>query len=1220
MKLDYSSASFHKCYEPEPEKHEAYINSDTMALGSLKPDICKESSLGYLFRPHFHPYVDELIERLEKGSVNKLQAADTECPEGPLRVRSNTTKVRMEDGFTGTLPEGTDIRIVESNALMQVGHPLTLGLSIGTEIIVDDVSVEIKLPDGTGRTYERDAKGTLIGIERERALFDVEFFEETYAPTGLVATPYPLKEIDFASDGAYAVYNWELFYHAPLTIAIHLSRNQRFEDAQRWFHYIFDPTDDSDGPTPERFWKVKPFQYREVILIEKILESLHTETDSELRKQTEGCINEWAKRPFRPHLVARFRQTPYMFKAVMAYLDNLIAWGDSLFRQDTRESINEAMQIYVLAAKLLGERPQAIPKKGSVRPQTYNNLKEDLSILGNALVDIEAAFGWDITPPPIAGADRGAYLALRSIGHALYFCVPRNDKLIGYWDTVADRLFKIRNSLNIHGIFRQLPLFQPPIDPALLAKAAAAGLDVGAVVSGINQPLPLVRFLLLVQKALEICQEAKSLGNGLLAAIEKEDNEALAVLRAGHEQIILELTKTLKYGQWQEAIKAREGLGKSLSATVHRLTHYAKMLGRTDEEIAGLLKLPTDVTIDTFGLDTLDEDNLADETYEQGEAEFADIQGETVSYDIAPNETSISGENLAGGKKVNRHEMDELRNLESAHEEEKTALRLERVASLLSLIPQFDAEMEPMGVGAATGFGGVQLSTMMNFLASLARTESAEKSYEAARSAKIGTYQRREQEWAHQINLAAGEINQTIKQLRASQIREFVAKKDYKNQEKQIELSAEIQRFLKGEEIALGDKKHRKTTTQAFYVWLRREVKGLYGEYFQYAFDVAKKAERALQHELGEPSASFLTFGYLAGKEGLLAGEKLYLDIKRMEMAYHDQNRREYELTKHVSLQQIAPLALMQLRATGSCTLALPEALFDMDCPGHYFRRIKSVALSIPCVTGPYSSVNCTLTLCKSSIRKNAQLFENDRYGRTGSEDPRFSDHFGSMQSIITSSAQNDSGLFESNLNDERYLPFENSGVISEWGLELPANPSKSEPCQFDYNTISDVILHIRYTAREGGKPLRTSALTHLSQLIDKAEAAGSTRLFSVRHEFSSAWALFKGIEMGAETFAPLTIELREEHYPFWAKGHLEAVVKVEILAKTTDGIDIFEDIDENGAGTGRSDSLSQKHLGNLYGSEIDILPASPIGPYTLYFSSNEIEDLWLALTFGKTE
>ena len=36
--------------------------------------------------------------------------------------------------------------------------------------------------------------------------------------------------------------------------------------------------------------------------------------------------------------------------------------------------------------------------------------------------------------------------------------------------TVADRLFKIRHCMNIQGVVRQLPLFEPPIDPALLVR------------------------------------------------------------------------------------------------------------------------------------------------------------------------------------------------------------------------------------------------------------------------------------------------------------------------------------------------------------------------------------------------------------------------------------------------------------------------------------------------------------------------------------------------------------------------------------------------------------------------------------------------------------------------------------------------------------------------------------------------------------------------------
>src|ERR1700716_1886577 len=48
----------------------------------------------------------------------------------------------------------------------------------------------------------------------------------------------------------------------------------------------------------------------------------------------------------------------------------------------------------------------------------------------------------------------------------------RHDKMLGYWDTVAARLFKIRHCMNIEGIVRPLALFDPPLDPGMLVKAA----------------------------------------------------------------------------------------------------------------------------------------------------------------------------------------------------------------------------------------------------------------------------------------------------------------------------------------------------------------------------------------------------------------------------------------------------------------------------------------------------------------------------------------------------------------------------------------------------------------------------------------------------------------------------------------------------------------------------------------------------------------------------
>ena len=1030
-----------------------------------------------------------------------------------------------------------------------------------------------------------------------------DFFDAAYKPnTALVQRPYPVKDLDFTSSGAYAVYNWELFFHVPITIAIHLSKNQRFAEAQRWFHFLFDPTDDSEGPTPERFWKVRPFQTTDVQKIEEILVNLVTGADEALRNETIHSIEAWKAAPFRPHVIARYRQQAYMYKTVMAYLDNLIAWGDSLFRQDTGEAIDEALMVYVLAANILGPRPLPVPKKGTVRPQTYANLRSDLAQFGTVMRDMEPDLPFDLMPFPTADAgDNDRLATLRSLGKALYFCVPRNDKLLSYWATVADRLFKIRNSLNFQGIFRQLALFEPPIDPAMLARAAAAGLDVGAIVNGLNQPLPLVRFVFLVQKAAEIVQEVKYLGNNLLSAMEKEDGEAMALLRAKHERVVMEMVEHVRYGQLQEAIKSREGLLQTLALAVQRYSYYERQLGKKADEIEKAIP----------AISELDKDSLAKMKFAMKESE---VGLREIEVDIAQDLSS------AGGKKMSTHELQEMQTMETARNLQDEAAGLNMIAKFLSLIPEFGAQAEPMGVGAAIKFGGQALAMQLSLAADGLTTSADQFSYQASKTAKIGSYARRELDWTFQSNLAAGEITQIFKQIRGAEIRQAIAELELKNHRQQIKHAEEIERFLNEE----GTEKIGKKTNKALYVWMKREVKGLYAQCFHFAFDIAKKAERALQHELGNPQLSYLQFGYLAGKEGLLAGEKLYLDIKRMEMAYHDLNQREYELTKHVSLSQVNPLALLQLRATGRCTVMLPEALFDMDGPGHYFRRIKTVAVSIPCVCGPYTSVNCTLTLLKSSIRKT-QVLRDGAYAREDAEDDRFSDYFGSLQSIVTSSAQNDSGLFETNLRDERYLPFENSGAVSEWQLQLPANPGIGEPPQFDYDTISDVILHVRYTAREGGGLLRNGAIAHVKELIKAAQAMGSVRLFSVRHEFPSEWAKFQSQAPAASQRFELKINLLPEHYPFWSKDRLNGVTRVDILGQSTQkpvpgSVEVADKLDKNDA-TAKTDILSKDSaLGNLLvGKLTNIgLPTKPDGELKLFVDSNAFSDFWLAVTWNE--
>ena len=365
--------------------------------------------------------------------------------------------------------------------------------------------------------------------------------------------------MDFTPDGAYSPYNWELFFHAPLLIANSLSKNQRFEEARDWYHFIFNPIGVESavpgGSAMSKYWITKPFfettdpQYVQQ-RIDNILRMLAGDTSvpgfsAQAKKELEDQVLDWRTNPFEPHRIANYRTVAYQKTVVMKYLDNLIAWGDYLFRQDSMESINEATQLYILAAEILGPRPKKIPPQAKPPVESFNELETEFDKFSNALVEVE-----NLVPPLPGNGPDGADPAPLPM---LYFCIPQNDKLLGYWDTVADRLYKIRHCMNIEGVVRQLALFEPPIDPGALVKAVAGGVDISSALADLNAPLPLYRFNVLLQKANEVCNDVKALGGALLAALEKKDAEALGLLRQSQEIRLLEAVKAVREKQIEEA-------------------------------------------------------------------------------------------------------------------------------------------------------------------------------------------------------------------------------------------------------------------------------------------------------------------------------------------------------------------------------------------------------------------------------------------------------------------------------------------------------------------------------------------------------------------------------------------------------------------------------------------------------------------------------------------
>jgi hypothetical protein len=371
---------------------------------------------------------------------------------------------------------------------------------------------------------------------------------------------------------------------------------------------------------------------------------------------------------------------------------------------------------------------------------------------------------------------------------------------------------------------------------------------------------------------------------------------------------------------------------------------------------------------------------------------------------------------------------------------------------------------------------------------------------------------------------------QNGRQILTSLIAEQIARHEHLTIKQQIANSQEVNQFLQD-----------KFTNEELYLWMQGEVSRLFYQYYRFAFDTARKAELAMKRDLMRPEVdaqTFVQFNYWdGGRKGLLCGEALHFDVKRMELAYHDNNKRELELTRHISVRQLNPLALLSLKTSNTCTVDVPEWLYDRDCPGHYLRRIKSVAVSIPSVVGPYTSLNCTLTLLGSSIRKSALLADGE-YARQGFEDIRFVDYPGGGQSMVTSTGNNDPGMFEpAQRGDERYFWFEGAGAISTWKLELPMSYRA-----FDYSTIADVILHIRYTARQGIDKVK------VGQALDDVFAAvpGATfgLLFSLTHDFPVEWSTF------VNSAADFSAVISRDYFPYFTQEKAVTITSFEIYGK----------------------------------------------------------------------
>jgi hypothetical protein len=909
----------------------------------------------------------------------------------------------------------------------------------------------------------------------------------------------------------YANYHWELGYHLLHAIADIHHQNGRYDEELVMLRYILDPSSTDDVPAPARFWKFLYFRNNPYGNGAPVLQTL---SDPSL-DQTPiiNSYNAAMMTPFQPFAVARARTVCFQYFTVMKLLDCYVAKTDSLMANPTIETVNEATQWIIRAANLLGPRPQQIPSLGTTAAMSYNDLgpKSQRDALGDALVNLEGQFPFNLTTSsaqPSAG--NGPVLG---VGRTLYFCIPEDQTLLGYWDTVEDRLNKIRACENLAGQVQLMPLFDPPIDPGLLVAAVAAGLDIAAAIAGLSQPVSAVRTPTLIRKALEMAAEVRTLGNELQAALEKQDAQHLAFLRQQNDTNLQNLIISTRQLQWQQAVAAGEALLAQQQTAYERYTYYMHLFGQT----VGPLQQIDPQTI------TIDQSNFAT-AYNQLVNQYGLVLT-TAPYSTftLPQSTSPStqgGATNPGPLYLSSYESQELSDDSDATSAQVDAAHLNRTASLIAEIPNLIADTMPMGVGTSLDYGGKILADIVRFVAESRAADALRSQGDAVIAGKTAGYQRRADDWTFQLNLALRELQAIGAQLLTSIIAQQAAFQELSNAQQQAQDSQDVLTYMTN-----------MFTNEKLYGWLQGQLLTQYQKYYQFAVDLARKAEATMKWELMRPEVDANTYiqpSYFNSTwDGLTAGDALIYDIRRLDTDYDNYNLRELELTQHVSLRQLDPAALLNLIITGSCTVSVPEWLYDLDCPGHYMRRIKTVAVTVPCVAGPYTNVACTATLQNSSVRTTPGLLGGQYLRSTSGADPRFIDYYGSPDSIVTSSGTNDSGMFETNLRDERFLPFEGAGAISTWTLALPYLRT------FDYSTITDVILHIRHTARDGGAPQNTAATTAVETMFNSTQTgspSGQALLLCLRYDFATEWYAFVNNTDGSGNF---TATVSKQQFPY---------------------------------------------------------------------------------------
>jgi len=370
-------------------------------------------------------------------------------------------------------------------------------------------------------------------------------------------------------------------------------------------------------------------------------------------------------------------------------------------------------------------------------------------------------------------------------------------------------------------------------------------------------------------------------------------------------------------------------------------------------------------------------------------------------------------------------------------------------------------DMAPNIFGLADG--GSRWGAVATAFGMVAQLDAELKRMESDKIAQSENYRRRREDWGIQRDIALHELAQITAQLNSLSVRRegAVLQKAYlETQQKHTQAQMS---FLQS-----------KFSNQALYSWMKGKLSGIYYTFYDLTISRCLMAEKAYGYDTGEDDSLFIRAGAWQGTyAGLLAGETLMLSLAQMEAAYLKQDTRSLEVTKTVSLAQYysgmgdgsftfrEEAGKIVSAGSGSAgadaelnglsvkddALNVAVKLSDLGIKDDYptslgsLRRIKQVSVTLPALLGPYEDVRAVLSYGGSTIMPKG------------------------CRAVAISHGMHDSGQFQLNFEDSRYLPFEGIPVDDSGALVL-SFPDMAKGQKDLLSSLNDVILHIAYTIR----------------------------------------------------------------------------------------------------------------------------------------------------------